>query len=373
MPDDADLKLTLYPNATRSSSEGAEDPSPRQQRQQAAARYFQRVQQRLAQIPLLGDVVPWVQATLVDLLLAGKGLPKNPAWAVSLPGPNGARLPCEVFEETEPQACTPEEYKHRTVLKLKRTLRTLKQLQKAYPDAESLPQLEALLQEIDLENEAHDLDGDIREVLTSSTFAEYLGLKTRFLEEWKQGQLEQRAQTKEALLSESALQETFHALEQQGPNLEAHPDILLYEHQEFFRLCNATTHPQLNTTSLEFWETEERQEQFSQFLETLRDRLGVLQPFHVLRFEHSFTYLLVGTSDADLLESLQEGDEAPRHAKVILRLAGQQYQELTAEPGTPGYAECLKQALHPFVVHLNQQLELELPDAFVAFFEPGTS
>ncbi len=373
MPDDADLKLTLYPNATRPPAPEAEGSTPRRIRQQAAAQYFQTVQQRLGRIPLLRDVVPWVQATLVDLLLAGKGLPKNPAWAVSLPGPNGARLPCEVFEESEPQACTPEEYKHRTVLKLKRTLRILKQLRKAYPDADGLEQLEALLQEVDLESEAHDLDGDLREVLTSSAFSEYLGLKTRFLEEWKQGQLEQHAQTKEALLTEATLQETVHALQQQEPRLAEHPDILLYEHQEFFRMCNTTTHPQLNTTSLEFWETEERRDQFTQFLETLRDRLGVLQPFHILRFEHSFTYLLVGTSDEEFLTSLQESEEATHHAKVILRLSGQQYQELKADPDTPGYAECLKHALHPFVVHLNEQLELELPDAFVAFFETGTS
>ncbi len=365
-------KVTLYPNR-KDMTTVEEEPPKRPELQSAAANHFAQIRSRLERLPQFRDVLPMIQSALVDLLLRGKVLPANPSWAVSLRGPNGTRLPAEVFIQSEPQVCTPEEFHRRTVLKLKRTLRNLKQLQKAYPEETELSQLISVLEQVDLEGEAQDLNGEVREVCESSAFQNYLGLKDRFFNDWKVAQTSQQAQVKPNAITEPALEEVQKALAQQLPKIEAKPDIMLYDRNEYFRGFNAIMHPQLNSRSADLWENAGQQETFAQFLEAVQERLGKLAPFHILRFESSFTYLLVGAADEELLGSLQSGEPPALHAKVVLRLAGQQYQELALQEISENYQLCLKQALHPFVKHLNEQLELQLDEEFITFFAPQSS
>ena len=66
-----------------------------------------------------------------------------------------------------------------------------------------------------------------------------------------------------------------------------------------------------------------------------------------------------------------QSEQAPVHAKLLLRQANHVYRELFAEPedDPSAYHNCLKETMRPFVNQLDTQLGLELPEEFTQFFK----
>ncbi len=290
---------------------------------------------------------------------------------LKLKGPNGSELHWDVFRPQSPLSCSPHTFEQRQKLKIRRTLLNLQQLYKAYENyqlQELQQQLEAYL---DIQTSAGILRQKLLALSRTSSFSTYLELKNGFLKKWTDDQEPPQRKSNVNPLQEFELSETMRALLQQKPKLSTTPQILRYTDYRFFRRFNATPHPEINSSSIDFWRTEVNQNQFLKFVRNVRERYPVNGPFHVFRFEGSFTYLLCGFADDSIVGAIaQDSEFSPVYAKIIMRQSNGHFRELQSEEGQDKtlYYNCLKEAMLPFIEHLNRRLRIELTPEFIDFF-----
>lgn len=313
-----------------------------------------------------------IQARIIDQLYGQTTPPDEFYSSTTLQGENGSELRCEVFQPWEPLRVSRDVFEKRTRLKIQRTLLNLRELEKAYPDNYDLSELMDKLSNLNLDSSAGVLRQKIMAVTRTTPFHSYLSMKQQFVDDWVTESSEAHADANYSPLDEAALSATMKALQQQKPLIEKKPEVLRYKDQNFFRYFNVPTHGVMNSLSTDFWKTEDNRDCFLQFMMTIRSSFPDVTPFFVFRFENSFTYLLCGFSDESLLKALEENrDVVPVHAKIIMRQANHSYRELTSEQmmNSTLYYNCLKEAMRPFVNHLNQHLQMGLPNYFLRFFE----
>lgn len=286
-------------------------------------------------------------------------------------GPNDTELDYEVFRPSKPKWCSPELFEKRTQLRIGRTLRNLKQLRRAYGTYQLQELEEQLNSYLSMGMSPAVLRQKLLHVSRSNNFSIYLQLKQDFLDQWKESQEAQHGQQEKTPLVEADLSETMKALFQQKSLIDQKPQVLRFTDYKFFRPFNATLHPAMSSMGLDFWKTEENLEQFHQLIVAIRRKYQVQSPFHVFRFENSFTYFICGFADEAVAESITEDkNTAPVHAKIIMRQSNKVYRELHSHDSHNQtlYFNCLKEAMLPFVEQLNKRLKIDLSPSFIDFF-----
>lgn len=320
----------------------------------------------------LHDAMTQLKSQLVDQFYANTTPPKNLANALSLRGPNDSQLPVEVFQEQTAQRLDTEGFQHRTRLKARRTLATIRELQNAYPDRTELQELAGMLDDLDLDGSATEMLQSVQELTQTGVFKLYLQAKTQFLTDWEELQESSHAQSDPAPFTPEHLIATMQALHFQERRLVNHPEVIRYKDCRYFRRFNLECDRTVSSLHTEFWGDDPMREHFIDFVQRIRDDFLDPTPFFVFRFKDSFTYLLLGSPDDGLLASLAtQSEQAPVHAKLLLRQANHVYRELFAEPedDPSAYHNCLKETMRPFVNQLDTQLGLELPEEFTQFFK----
>ena len=292
--------------------------------------------------------------------------------AFSLRGPNASQLPVEVFQEQAAQKVNASEFQKRTRLKVRRTLATVRELQSAYPDRKELQELSSLLDDLDLDGSAAEMLQNVQELTKTGVFEQYLQAKQQFLSDWEQLQDTEHAESDPTPFTQEDLMATMHALHFQERRLVNHPEVIRYKDYRYFRRFNLACDPTVSSLHTDFWGSDELREQFIDFVQRVRDNFLNPTPFFVFRFKDSFSYLLLGSPDEGLLTSLAEqAEQAPVHAKILLRQSNYVFRELSAESqeDPSAFHNCFKEALRPFVDQFNVQLGLELPESFTQFFK----
>lgn len=289
---------------------------------------------------------------------------------LKLAGANESRLDYEVFCSAPAKKCPPQEFEARTRLKIQRTLLNLKELHKAYGQAD-LQELEAQLQTDLQESNPLRLRQKLVALARSANFSTYLSLKQDFLDQWMGSNASQEGKFESIPLVNKALSETMKALLRQKSDIKKKPQVLRFTDHQFFQQFNATTHDAFQSRDLEFWQTEENRQAFLKMIQTIRQRYPVEAPFHIFRFADSFTYLLCGFSDDSTSDAiLRECTTVPVHAKILMRQSNKSYRELLSHDteNRTLYFKCLKEAMRPFVEELNKGLKMDLPESFIQFF-----
>lgn len=368
---DDKLKLTIWPGRQEEAAAGLfldMDGETRQQARQALTG-FTTLRNNFLQMGNLSRVLELLQGVLIEQLYSLRQIPDSLTRALALKGANQSELPCEVFQQFESQQCPPEVFLHRTRLKIRRTLRNLEELAKAFPDEPMLQEVGEMLREIPSDLDAVKLEQEVVALTQRPAFQHYLQAKDRFLTDWIRHQESEQGQIDPRALTEKELSGTLQALQAQQSKIEDKPEVLRYKNYQFFRSFNTTTQPQLSSVTLEFWKDEKMRDFFLRFMTATRSAFAEHAPFFVFRFENSFTYLLCGFPDDQLLEALERNQElVPVHAKILMRQANQSYRELRCEVTNETYHACLKAAMYPFVQHLNRRVKMELPAEFINFF-----
>ena len=368
---DDKLKLTIYPGRQQDVTAGLYLDMDNDMRQLAQKTLlgFSPLRSSFLQIGRLNRVLELLQGILVEKLYSLRQVPDNLTQALTLKGANQSEIPCETFQDFEKQSCNPEVFLHRTRLKIRRTLRNLQELTKAFPDEPMLQEVEQMLRALPADLDAVKLEQETVALTQKPSFQHYLQAKERFLVDWVKAQEAEQGQIDTRPLSDSELGGTLKALQGQMSKIEEKPEVLRYKNYQFFRSFNATTHSQLNSITLDFWKDEKMRDYFLRFMTATRSAFAEHAPFFVFRFENSFTYLLCGFPDDQLLNALERNQEmVPVHAKILMRQANQSYRELRSEDDPESYHTCLKAAMYPFVHHLNRRVRMELPDEFLNFF-----
>ena len=363
------LKLTLRPGLQKGETVPLDISKSLRTQARKIVQQLVGLQERIAHAEMLQPVFRVLQSHFVDTLYQNE-IPDY-AQIVQMRGANDSQLHCEIFNPGTAHPCTSKQFVKRTHLKLKRTLLNLEELKKAYPDHTDLHDLEDMLLHVNDALGALSLQNQLLDITLSSAFTSYSNLKIQFLEEWLHSQETSQGQADDTPLSESELSNSMKALLEQRPQLQ-NSEILKYKDQQFFRRFNTQAHQELNSQTMDFWKTEDNQKGFAQFIESLRTTYPGESPFLVFRFDHSFTYLLCGFPDDQLVQAIQQGmDSATLHAKIIMRQSNQIYRELTSfsTANRTLYFNCLKEAMAPFIRQLNQNLRLDLPASFLSFFE----
>ncbi|MBF0278132.1 MAG: hypothetical protein HQM13_10090 [SAR324 cluster bacterium] len=311
-----------------------------------------------------------VRAKVIDHAFNGKDPDLDVDSLIKLTGPNKSELDFEIFRPSQIQKCTPMHFEKRTHLKIGRTILNLKELRKAYGGFQ-LQELEDQLQSYLELSSAFVLRQRLISLSKSSNFQAYLQLKKEFLEEWTESQQALQGKFNATPLVDMDLSDTMKALSQQKPMIVQKPQVLRFTDYQFFRQFNTTTHQHVHSNSLDFWKTEKNRDYFHQMITSIRQKFPVDAPFHIFRFENSFTYFLCGFSDECVSEAiLQDQEYAPVHAKIIMRQSNKSYRELQSQDAGNRtlYFNCLKEAMLPFVEELSQRLQMNLPTDFVGFF-----
>lgn len=370
---DENLKLTIWPGQQEDTSAGLYLDMDTEVRSQAyrVLNGFTTLRSNFMQMGTLRRVVELLQGLLVEQFYSLRQIPDNLTKALALRGANDSELPCEAFQVWEKQSCDADLFLHRTRLKVKRTRRNLQELIKAFPDDPMLQEIEQALGRLSLDVPASQLERDVVAITQQPAFQNYLQAKERFLSEWIRKQEEEQSKMDTRALSGSELQGTLKALQAQRDRIDEKPEVLRYKNYQFFRQFNAQAHDCLNSYSLDLWGDEKTRDTFLRFMTATRSAFSEHAPFFVFRFENSFTYLLCGFPDTHLLEALEQNqDTVPVHAKIIMRQANQTYRELhsASEANRAAYHQCLREAMYPFVTHLNQRVKMELPSDFIHFF-----
>ena len=320
----------------------------------------------------LHDAATLLKTQLVDEFYAN-GIPANNlSHAFSLRGPNKSQLPVEVFQEQDAQPVDAAAFQNRTRLKVRRTLATVRELQNAYPERTELLELAGLLDDLDLDGTAAEMLQNVQELTNTGVFERYLQAKAQFLSDWEQLQESSHAQSDPAPFTPEDLIATMQALHFQERRLVNHPEVIRYKDYHYFRRFNLACDRTVSSLHMEFWGNDSMCEHFIDFVQRIRDAFPNPTPFFVFRFKDSFTYLLLGSPDDGLLASLaKQSEQAPVHAKLLLRQSNHNYRELFAEleEDPSAFHNCLKEAIRPFVNQLNTQLGLELPEEFTQFFK----
>lgn len=291
---------------------------------------------------------------------------------LKISGPNETHLDFEVFRPGSSQSCSVEDFEVRTRLRIKRTLLNLRELRRAFGSY----QLQELEEQLNNYLEMGMKPGVLRQKLLhlsrGNNFSIYLQLKKDFLEQWNAGQKQAQGQQEATPLADSDLSDTMKALFQQKSLISKKPQVLRFTDYSFFRNFNASLHHAVHSNGLEFWKTEANRNDFHQLILAIRNKYQVEAPFHVFRFENSFTYLICGFADEGVAQSLAEDKPtAPVHAKIIMRQSNKVYRELlAADMGDQTlYFNCLKEAMLPFVEQLNDRLQINLSPSFIDFFK----
>ena len=365
------LKLTIWPGQEEQAGLLLDLDSEVRTQAHWVLNGLSALQSNLLQIDKLKEVFQILQMKVVDQLFSLQQIPQTLTKALTLHGPNQSHLPCETFQQFEPKLCSSDLFRQRTQLKIKRTLENITQFLKAYPDEEPLRELESSLRYFKLDDSAQALDQTIRQLTQLPEFLRYLELKDQFLEDWKELQTKEQGTINTRLFSTPELSQIMKVLQNQKGKIEKKPEVLRYKKPQFFRSFNRVTHGEVNSISMGFWKIEKNRDQFLRFITATRKAFSEQAPFSVFRFENSFTYLLCGFPDEQLLGSLEQNqDMVPVHAKILLRQSNQSYRELTAEDGhdLTLYYNCLKEAMYPFILYLNQRVQMNLSDDFINFF-----
>ncbi|MBF0237420.1 MAG: hypothetical protein HQM12_06920 [SAR324 cluster bacterium] len=369
---DEQLKLTIRPGRSQLGEIGIHLDIAQDLRTQAQlqAREFKSLKQFKPENSNVSTALRILQANLVNRLY--RGVQQDLQKMNILEGPNHSQMAYEVFQDYPALVCDDDSFCRRSSLKIQRTLLNIGQLRQAYPVTAELSELEAVLQKVDQDADARVLRKTLLQLGRSVSFASYLKMKQQFVEEWVDTQKKQHCNADFNPLNDDELSGMMKALIQQKKQLVANHEVMRYKDQQFFRYFNSVSHDVLNTQSIQFWKTEENRESFLRFIMAIRSSFQETTPFFVFRFENSFTYLLCGFSDEDILSALEGNrDVVMPHAKIILRQSNQVYRELTVKDSGNQtlYFNCLKEAMKLFVLQLNHHLQIDLPPAFLRLFE----
>ncbi|MGK5093632.1 hypothetical protein WDW89_16680 [Deltaproteobacteria bacterium TL4] len=367
---DEKLKLTIRPGLKRGVTLPVDIAKAARGEALSVAKELRSLQQRIVHADVLKPVLKILQTRFVDRLFRNQ--PVDAQKAVLLQGENKSQLHCEVFNPGTVQSCRERAFIKRTNLRIQRTLLNLKELRKAYPDNLDLEELGKRVSKIPANLPAMALRREVLKITLSHLFSTYLHLKERFVKDWVEKQNVNHGQANYLPLGDTELNESMRALQEQKPQIEGNPEVLKYKDQEFFRFFNAEPHKELNSDSLDFWKTDGNRDAFIQFVQTIRSAYPENRPCTIFRFDNSFTYLLCGFSDQCITDALKKGEATTSlHAKILMRKTNQTYKELTSYSASNKtlYHNCLKEALFPFVHHLNRHLQINLPESFLKFFQ----
>ena len=94
---------------------------------------------------------------------------------------------------------------HRTRLKIRRTLRNLQELTKAFPDEPMLQEVEQMLRALPADLDAVKLEQETVALTQRPSFQHYLQAKERFLVDWVKAQEAEQGQIDTRPLSDSEL------------------------------------------------------------------------------------------------------------------------------------------------------------------------
>ncbi|MBF0289681.1 MAG: hypothetical protein HQM14_17855 [SAR324 cluster bacterium] len=316
-------------------------------------------------------IVQMVQAQVIDQAYNQQSIDVDVQSLLNLKGPNDTELNFEVFRSAVSQQCTPEVFESRTRLKIHRTLLNLRELRKAFGGYQLQDLEEQLNNFLEWDKSLKLLKHKLVTVTRSNNFTTYLEFKQNYLDQWKESKETVEGKQDSAPLAETDLSSTMKALLQQKSMISDKPQVLRYTDYQFFRRFNATPHQQIQSNGLDFWKTEENRDCFHQLVTAIRNKFQVDAPFHVFRFENSFTYLLCGFSDEHVVQAItRDQNTAPVYAKIVMRQSNKVYRELqSVDTGNRTlYFNCLKEAMLPFVEQLNQRLQIDLPTSFIDFF-----
>lgn len=289
-----------------------------------------------------------------------------------LEGPHQSRLSLDVFLPGKSKPTQQDEFQYRVWLKLQRTLLNLESLIQAYPEALGLNELKNQLEMIDCNTPAERLHRELMHLIKTPGFRQYLLMKESFLTDWVGQESREHAQMDFTPLKTSDLQNIIKALLAQNQSRSGTDPVLRYTEDRFFRYFNGQRHPLVCSGSHGFWGTPEIEQGFHDLIGGIQRCYGAQVPFHVFRFKNSFTYFLCGFADSDVQEAhLSQQDVVPVHAKILMRQMDRSYRELVADDSSDHYLylQSLKRAMRPFIDDLNHRLDLNLPEAFLHFFE----
>ncbi len=187
---DDKLKITIYPGRQQDVTAGLYLDMDNDMRQlaQKTLSGFSTLRNNFLQIGRLNRVLELLQGMLVEQLYSLRQVPDNLTQALKLKGANQSEIPCETFQDFEKQSCNQEVFLHRTRLKIKRTLRNLQELTKAFPDEPVLQEVEQMLRALPADLDAVKLEEEIVALTQKPSFQHYLQAKDRFLDDWIKAQ-----------------------------------------------------------------------------------------------------------------------------------------------------------------------------------------
>lgn len=316
-------------------------------------------------------IVEMVQAQVIDQAYSRENIEVDFDSLLNLKGPNDTELNFEVFRSGVSQECNADLFETRTRLRIQRTLLNLRELRQAFGSYQLQDLEEQLNNYLEWDKSLKLLRHKLVTITRSNNFTTYLQFKQNYLDQWKESRETVQGKQDSAPLVESDLSSTMKALLQQKSIISEKPQVLRYTDYQFFRRFNSSPHQEIQSNRLDFWKTEENRDHFHQLITAIRNKFQVDAPFHVFRFENSFTYLLCGFSDENVVQAITDNQNVvPVYAKIVMRQSNKVYRELRSQDtgNRTLYFNCLKEAMLPFVEQLNKRLEINLPSSFIDFF-----
>ena len=331
---------------------------------------LKNAEEKLPAQHFLKKAFPIKRANLIDAVFQNQNVVEEKPDLMDLEGPNQAKLNYAVFVPNQPESCSSEKHNHRTLLKAKRTLLNLQELQKAFPE-NNFDDLYKQINDLCLIYlKPREFNILARRVSQSEAFQHYLEQKEQFFKLWgEQNSLETWHSSKIKLFHQD-IEVAFDSIKKQSQQNET-PQILRYNDLHKFRRFHTTKHKDLDITHLDFWENESNQKELLRLLNAIRKHFGESTPFHLFRFGNGFTYLICGFDDESLTDSLMAGlDKSLASLKPLLRLNNGGYCILEADQvDRRFYFQCLKETLRPFIFYFNRTLNLNLELSFIKLFQ----